>query len=141
MQMAKWLKISQTGELRYVDLSDSRSGGVFLNAVYREIGCDIIEFVHSRFLGEHICLMVDACGKLKDGWPSRINNLASLIYAPTLDSIVGDALLGRFTQLDDGEIYAVPCEPDFYEGFIKRMCSAFDDVHFVDNGIEVTDDA
>ena len=41
--MAKWLKISHTGELRYVELPDSRSDGVFLTAVHREIDCEMID--------------------------------------------------------------------------------------------------
>lgn len=129
--MAKWLKISHTGELRYVELPDSRSDGAFLAAVHREIDCDMIEFVHLRFFHEHLCLMIDECGKLKDGWQERVNNVASLMYASGYDCIVGDGLLGRFQRLDDGEIYAVPCEPAFYRDFVKKMCLIFSGVRLI----------
>ena len=57
--MKKWLKISHNGEMRYVDFPDSRSGGTFLNAVHREINCDLIEFVYCRFFHMKLCLMID----------------------------------------------------------------------------------
>lgn len=129
--MEKWLKISHTGELRYVELPDSRSDGAFLTAVHREIDCDLIEFVHVRFFGEDLCLMIDECGKLKEGWQERVNYPASLMYAPGVDCIVGDALLGRYCRHDDGEIYVVPCELEFYRDFIKKMCSLFSDVRLI----------
>lgn len=131
--MAKWLKISHSGELKYVDLPDSRSDGAFLDAVYRELDVAWIEFVHVRFFGEDLCLMIDECGKLKDGWQVRVNTCASLMYAPGVDFIVGDALLGRYQRLDDGEIYVVPCEPEFYRSFVDKMCSAFIDLRFVED--------
>jgi hypothetical protein len=129
--MTKWLKISHTGELRYVELPDSCSDGAFLVAAHRELDCDMIEFVHLWFFHEHLCLMIDECGKLKDGWQERVNNVASLMYAPGSDCIVGDGLLGRFQRLDDGEIYAVPCEPEFYRDFVKKMCLTFSDVRLI----------
>ena len=129
--MAKWLKISYTGEMRYVDLPDSRSDGAFLNAALRELDVDWIEFVYVRFFGTDLCLLIDECGKLKDGWEDRVNNPGSLMYAPGVDCIVGDLLLGRYQRLDDGEIYVVPCEPAFYQDFVRKMCTAFTDCRFV----------
>lgn len=131
--MAKWLKVSHTGEMRYVELPDSRSDGVFLNAVHRELDIDWIEFVHVRFFGADLCLLIDECGKLKDGWEDRVNSVCSLIYASGVDCIVGDALLGRYQRLDDGEIYAVPCEPEFYRDFTAKMCAVFTDLRFVED--------
>jgi hypothetical protein len=130
-KMDRWLKISYTGELRYVDLPDSRSGFEFLDAVYRELDVKWIEFVYVSFFGEDLCLLIDECGKLKDGWEDRVNNCATLMYAPGVDCIVGDALLGRYQCLDDGDFYVVPCEPEYYKEFIRKMCDVFDDVHFV----------
>ena len=126
--MEKWLKISHTGELKYVDLPNSRSDGAFLDAVRHEIDCDWIEFVHIRFFGKDLCLMIDECGKLKEGFEHRVNGCASLMYAPGMDCIIGDALLGRYQRLDDGEIYVVPCEPSFYDNFILSMTTALADV-------------
>ena len=131
--MAKWLKISYKGEMRYVDLPDSRSDGLFLDAVLREIGCDWIEFVHVRFLGKELCFMIDELGKLKDGWEDRVNHCGSLMYAPGVDCIVGDLLLGRYQRLDDGEIYVVPCEEDYYKDFVCMMTRNFSDLSFVED--------
>ena len=129
--MSKWLKISHNGEMRYVDLPDSRSDGAFLNAVQREISCDLIEFVYCRLAGMRLCLMIDECGKLKDDWPSRVNHPASLLYASGEDCIVGDVLIGTTRRLDDGEIYVVPCEPEYYDHLVKVFSCAFSGVSFV----------
>lgn len=126
--MSKWLKISHKGELSYVDLPDSRGPcSPFLDGVYRELDCSWVGFVRVNFFGDQLCLMVDECGKLKDGWQDRINFCASLMYAPGEDVIVGDVILGRFEWCGDGD-NVVPCSPEFYRDFVRKMVSAFTDI-------------
>ena len=100
--MEKWLKICHTGEMKFVEMpcsvEDEYPKTPFLDALYRELNCNSIEIVHAQgfrsFLPGRPAIIIDECGKLKDGWEDRINCLCTLMYAPGVDCIVGDALLG-----------------------------------------------
>lgn len=129
--MGKWLKICHTGELKLVEMPDSLKDCYpvtpFLDALYRELNCDSIEIVHARgfetfFPGARPVIIIDECGKLKDGYENRVNGLCTLMYAPGMDCIVGDALLGA--QLGPE---VVPFSVALYENFAKKMVCMFSD--------------
>ena len=128
--MEKWLKICHTGEMKLVEMpcstEDEYPNTPFLDALYRELNCDSIEIVHAQgfrsFLPGRPAIIIDECGKLKDGWEDRINCLCTLMYAPGVDCIVGDALLGM--QLGPE---LVPFPESVYEDFAKKMVSCFTD--------------
>lgn len=131
----RWLKICHDGIMKFVDLPCSRDDEYprtpFLDAVYREINCDSIEIVHARgfnaFFAECDCvLIIDECGKLKDGCEDRVNGLCSLMYAPGIDCIVGDALLGFRSGPE-----VVPCPESLYHEFVKSVQRIFSDYHLV----------
>ena len=124
--MEKWLKITHTNELYYVELPDSH-GNTFLDAAHRELECGWIEFVYCRFQNLTLCLLIDECGKLKDGWTNRINNVATLLYAPGIDCIIGNALLGKIVGED-----VVPLSADEYRRFIQFITSVLSDVKFME---------
>lgn len=131
--MAKWLKISHTGELRYVDLPDGRPGNTMplFSALEKELNCEWIEFVRAHWFGETgLCLIVDECGKLKDDVKERVNHCASLMYAPGFDCIVGDAILGQYMMFSDGE-YIVPLDPGKYKEIVDCLLRIFSDVKLV----------
>ena len=133
--MEKWLKICHTGELKLVEMPDSLKdcypATPFLDALYRELHCDSIEIVHARgfrnFLPGDPVIIIDECGKLKDGYENRVNSLCSLMYAPGFDCIVGDALLGMQQGPE-----VVPFPVALYEDFAKKMVCMFSDC-FVKN--------
>lgn len=128
--MEKWLKICYTGELKFVDMprsiEDDYPRTPFLDALYRELNCDSIEIVQMHgfraLLPGRPVIIIDECGKLKDGFEDRVNSLCSLFYAPGIDCIVGDALLGM--QLGP-EVVPYPVEA--YEDFAKKMVCSFTD--------------
>ena len=68
-----------------------------LDACYNAIGCSTIQTAPTVIRG--IFLLIDEEGKLWDGWRSRINKVASVLYGSDWDPIVGDAILARI----DGE--------------------------------------
>ena len=70
----------------------------WLNACYKLLNCNSIEIVPSVLRG--IVLVIDEEGKLKDGWLSRTNQIATQLYRNShYDVITGDAILARV----DGE--------------------------------------
>ena len=121
-KMEKWLKICHNGKMKYVEMPSSREepSYPFLHAVYKELDCDIIEIVRVAgfdFLfpaGSRPIIIIDEYGKLKKDPELRINNLCSLGYAPGLDCIVGDALLGLQVGPD-----VIPCSPELYDHFVQ----------------------
>ena len=127
----RWLKIGFDGTFRYVDLPDSfhDSDNPFLEACYRELNCDSIEIVRCSpaanevFCGGFECvLIIDECGKLKEGFEDRINNVCTLLFAPGFDIIVGDALLGMRIGAD-----VVPLPIRYYVGFVKAVTDFFEE--------------
>ena len=65
----------------------------WLDACHNVLGCSTIETVPTVLRG--IVLVVDGEAKLLDGWHIRINKIASTLYGPARDLIVGDAILSR----------------------------------------------
>lgn len=65
----------------------------WLDACYNAIGCRTIETVSTVVRG--LVLVIDDEGKLWDGWESRINKVASVLYGSDCDPIVGDAIVAR----------------------------------------------
>ena len=65
----------------------------WLDACYNAIGCSTIETVSTVVRG--LVLVIDDEGKLWDGWESRINKVASVLYGSDCDPIVGDAIVAR----------------------------------------------
>lgn len=134
--MERWLKICHNGEMKFVDLPCSSEHHdptyPFLHAVYRELDCDSIEIVRTKgfdalFSCRECMIIIDGCGKLKEGFENRINNLCTLNYAPGMDCIVGDALLG-FRMGPE----ILPFPEEMYRHFIGYIESIFDDFHFVE---------
>lgn len=129
--MEKWLKICHTGELKFVDMpcsvEDDYPRTPFLDALYRELNCDSIEIVQMHgfkaFFPGRPVIIIDECGKLKDGYENRVNNLCSLFYAPGIYCIVGDALLG---MQQGSEV--VPYSVALYEDFVINMAEIFTDI-------------
>ena len=129
--MEKWLKICHTGELELVDMpcsiEDDYPRTPFLDALHRELNCDSIEIVQMHgfrvFFPGRPVIIIDECGKLKDGFEDRVNGLCSLFYAPGIDCIVGDALLGMQQGPD-----VVPYSVAMYEDFAKNMAEIFADI-------------
>lgn len=126
----KWLKISHSGELSYVELPPS-VGGVdfeFLHALNRELGSELIEIVRVRGfdsmfpVGSEPVIIIDECGKLRDDAHKRCNSLCTLMYAPGADWICGDAILGNRIGPD---VYPFP--EHVYQRFAE-FCLGFCDV-------------
>ena len=69
----------------------------WLDACYNAIGCSTIQTAPTVIRG--LVLVIDDEGKLWDGWHSRINKVATVLYGSDWDFIVGDAILARV----DGE--------------------------------------
>lgn len=108
-----YLKINHDESLptfETVELSEND----FLKDCYRALNCQWIEVVNTLLPG--IVLIIDENGKLKDGWRSRFNYVATQIYGSPWDCIVGDAILARRSDAD-----LVPLT----ENDIKRLRSRF----------------
>lgn len=82
-----------------LDSTDEESY-IVLKRIKNLIDIDMAEIVylntlHSSDPDRDFCLIVDEVGKLKEGWPDRINIRASQFYPGTLcgDPIVGDVVL------------------------------------------------
>ncbi len=65
----------------------------WLEAVYKELDCRWIETAPTVLRG--IVLVVDEEGKMKDGWETRMNTIATRLYGNPFDEITGDAILCR----------------------------------------------
>ena len=132
--MQKWLKICHDGRMMYVDMPDSTEDPSypFLNAVHREIDCDLIEIVRVAgfdFMcptGTNPIIIIDECGKLKKDPELRINNLCTLGYAPGLDCIIGDALLGRQVGPE-----ILPLTQEQYDHFVQCIEEIFTNFQLV----------
>lgn len=92
-----WIKIPHDDSLpplQIVDLPDDPDATTeWLYAVYDAIGCDCIEVANT--LIRDLVLVLDESGKLWDGWETRINKIASILYGSPFDPIVGDVILCR----------------------------------------------
>lgn len=128
--MDKWLKICQDGTMKYVDMPSSKEepSYPFLDALYKELDCFSIEIVRVTCFdfmfpkGFELIIIIDECGKLKEDWELRINSLCTLGYAPGVDCIVGDAVLGRRIGPD-----VVPLSQKEYDHFVQCIEEIFSD--------------
>lgn len=82
--------------LEEIDLPEDTEG--FLEACYSHLHCGCIEVVPTVMRGYY--LIIDECGKLKDGWHNRVNTIASELYGSWWDTIAGDAILARVRIAD-----------------------------------------
>lgn len=79
-----------------------------LDFLYETIGCDTIDIVPAHYINElkkrDYALVLDDNGKIKS---KPVNVLASSIYAPLQDFVVGDVLLGRRerTSTEEPDVY------------------------------------
>ena len=132
--MQKWLKICYDGRMMYVDLPDSTEepSYPFLDAVHRELDCDLIEIAHVMnfdFMfpnGTNPIIIIDECGKLKEAPELRINKLCTIGYAPNVDCIVGHALLGRQVGPE-----ILPLTQELYDHFVQCIEEIFSDFRLV----------
>lgn len=69
-----------------------------------------------KFLGDHIAMIVDDCGVLKD---LEINEVATMLYTgvvPSVDSIHGDVF---FCEIDEaGNDHPLTCADDVYDDLV-----------------------
>ena len=91
--MATLIKID--GTRQEVHPSNKRRGFT-LDEVYALLGCSMVQCV-AVSNGKQETMIVDEEGKLKEGWPERINSEATAIYdrtyGPGRNLIVGNVLL------------------------------------------------
>lgn len=83
------LRLTTDGSIRSVRL-EANEEGIHLDAMYREIGCDLVECVGLR---DDLDLWVDEEGKLKDGWEPNLPATAILYRHGRRDLVAGTALL------------------------------------------------
>ena len=87
------VKIDTTGTVSVLECPEPS-----LEFLYKEIGCELVEYVNVGHPDEKIIMLVDESGWLKD---DPIPNLkASLLYSDTTDSIAGNAVLLRRNRCD-----------------------------------------
>lgn len=81
--------------IELIELPDQSDSREWLQACYKAIECDCIETVPTVISG--LILIIDESGKLKDGWETRYNTLATVLYGRygLVDPITGNAILAR----------------------------------------------
>jgi hypothetical protein len=70
----------------------------FLACCYKHLDCSCIETAPTVLRG--IVLVVDESGKCKEGWESKVNPIATVLYGSPVDCIVGNAILCRVSDYD-----------------------------------------
>lgn len=83
------LRLTPDGRIRRVAL-ETGGDGDHLDAMYREIGCDLVECVGLR---HDLDLWVDEEGKLNDAWELNLAATALLHRHGLRDVVAGTALL------------------------------------------------
>lgn len=89
-----------------IDLVESDTYEFTLDELYKGADCDTIQIVTCQAYDRNLLLCIDDNGKINRKPP---NLIASVMYAPRYDFIVGDAIIGTRFCIDP---YA---EPDIYK--------------------------
>lgn len=100
----KWgyLILKASGAIEVVESDDCE---FTLDELYLGANCDTIQIVSMRY-DKDLLMCIDDNGKILR---KNVNLVASMMYAPGLDFIVGDAVIGTRNCIDP---YA---EPDIYK--------------------------
>ena len=103
----KFLLIPTAGPTQAIDVAEND----LLSECYKRIRCDCIETVTIKIQGRSFIMIVDESGKLNG---QNYNSRATLLYAPGLEYIAGNAIIGKIADtangldivgLDNDEIY------------------------------------
>ena len=96
-----YVKIEANGKISQVEIDSSNMSNK-LTGYYKEIGCDMVEIVHARYLPEPYCIICDEEFLLKD--EPKLNAIASLMYGTQEHGhpICGTVLIGKDKYVEDG---------------------------------------
>lgn len=100
--MYKSVILKTDGSIQTIDKEDYNFS---LDELYKQADCDTIQIIRANIPGLLMCL--DDNGKILG---KELNPLATLLYAPEYDCIVGDVVLGTDfspNPNDEPDIYAL----------------------------------
>ena len=112
--MYKSVILKADGSIQTVDKEDYK---FTLHELYEQADCDTIQIIRANVPGVLMC--IDDNGKILG---KKLNPLATVLYAPEYDCIVGDVVLGtEFSPNpnDEPDIYAL--DSDVAADLVRRL--------------------
>lgn len=109
---------------RSIEIVESDTYEFTLEELYKGAKCDTIQIIPCHAVDRELLMCIDDVGKMVQ---KPINEIASLMYAPSHDFIVGDAIIGTRLCPDPN------AEPDIYKMPLD-MAKALKSILTVDRG-------